>query len=88
MKEIGVSRYSFKHFLSHSTEKHRRGTFLCFTKFLVSEKFMDKRGRTGGVARYSVSFFCLTVPKNFVGEHFCFLQIFCYRKTSWLRGGE
>ena len=29
---------------------------------------MDKRGRTGGVSRYSVSFFCLTVAKNFVGE--------------------
>ena len=29
---------------------------------------MDKRGRTGGVSRYSVSFFCLTVAKNFVGN--------------------
>ena len=44
MKQGGVSRYLVKDLLSHSTEKLRRGTFLCFTKFLVSEKTMDKRG--------------------------------------------
>ena len=82
-----MSRYSVKNVLSHSTEKHRRGTFLCFTKFLVSEKIKDKRGRTEGVSRCSVNFFCLTLPKNFVRETFCISQIFWYRKNLWIRGG-
>ena len=40
----GISRFSIENLLSPSTEKLRRGTLLCFTKFLVSKKFMDKRG--------------------------------------------
>ena len=31
-----------KFFLSHSAEKSRKRTLLCFTKFLVAERFMDK----------------------------------------------
>ena len=42
-----ISRFSKEFLLSHSTEKFREGTFLCFTKFLVSEKIMDKRGEDG-----------------------------------------
>ena len=38
-------------------------------KFPLAKKFMDKRGR--GVSRFSVEFFCLTVPKNFAAEPFC-----------------
>ena len=107
MPKRGISRFSIENSLSHSTEKLRRGTLLSFTKFLVSKKFMDKRG--GGVSRFSVKnflshsaekfrrgtlqcvtdfgyrkvlcfrglcqdfpskVFCLTVPKNFVGELF------------------
>ena len=40
----GVSQFSIENLLSHSTEKHRRRTLLCFRKFLVSKNFMDKRG--------------------------------------------
>ena len=43
-----TSRFSVKNFLSHSAENFRRGTLLCFTKVLVSEKLMDKRGGGGG----------------------------------------
>ena len=32
--------------------------------------------------------FCLTVSINFVREPFYSLQIFWYRKNSWMRGGE
>ena len=34
---------------------------------------MDKRGVGGGgeYQDFPSKFFCLTVPKNFVGEHFC-----------------
>ena len=62
----GISRFSKENLLSHSTEKLRRGTFPCFTKFLVSQKFMDKKGEDGR----SITIFCQTI---FVSQ---------YRKTS------
>ncbi len=40
----GISRLSLENLLPHSFEELRRGTLLCFTKFLVSKKFMDKKG--------------------------------------------
>ena len=46
----GVSRFSVEKFLSHSTEKLRWGTLLCFRKFLISKNVKDK----GGVSRFSV----------------------------------
>ena len=60
---------------------------LCFRKFLVAKKFMDKRGR--GVSRFSVEFFGSqrTETKSFVKEPFCFPQYFWYRKNMWIRGG-
>ena len=39
-----------------------------FQKFFVAKKFMDKR--EGEVSRFSFENFCLTVPKNFLGEPF------------------
>ena len=41
---------------------------LCFRKFPVAKKFMDKRG--GGYEELTSKIFCLTVPTNFVGELF------------------
>ena len=41
---------------------------LCFRKFLVAKKFMDKKG--GEYQKFLSKIFCLTVPKNFVGEPF------------------
>ena len=82
----GIPRISGENLLSHSTEKLRRGTFLCFTNFLVSKKFMDKkRGGEEGGREYHVFlsiFFGLTMPKNFVGEPFCavFQKISCGQK--------
>ena len=49
---------------------------LCFGKFPVANKFMDKKG--GGVSKFSVENFCLAVPKNFAGEPFCAV----FRKVS------
>ncbi len=67
-----MSRFSVENFFSHSTEKLRRRTLLCFTKILVSKKLMDKRGEgRKGVSQFSVELVGLTVPKNFVGEPFC-----------------
>ena len=39
---------------------------LCFRKFLVAKKTMDKR--EGEVSRFPSKKFCLTLPKKFVGE--------------------
>ena len=62
---------------------------LCFGKFPVANKFMDKKG---GVKNFSVDFFYITMPKKFVGgpfsvslgsgiENFCasevYVTIFC-----------
>ena len=54
--------------LSHSAEKFRRETFLiCASETFWSRKKI--RIREGGkISRFSVKTFCLTVPKNFVGE--------------------
>ena len=41
---------------------------LCFRKFLVAKMFIDKR--EGEVSRFSFGKFCLTAPKNFVGQPF------------------
>ena len=56
---------------------------LCFRKFPVAKKFMDKR--VGGVSRFSVELFCLTVPKNAVGEPFSLSLISGIEKV-WMRG--
>ena len=41
---------------------------LCFGKFPVANKFMDKKG--GEYQNFPSKTFCLTVAKNFVGEPF------------------
>ena len=62
-----MSRFSAELFLSRSTEKLRTGTFLSFTKNLISKIFMEKRvggGRREGVSKFSVNFFCLSSGKT------------------------
>ena len=71
-------------FLSHSTEKFRRGTnptVLCFRKNPVLKKFMDKkRGGGGGVSRFSVENFLSHSAEKFRrGSPLCFTN-FGYRK--------
>ena len=53
----GVSGFSKETLLSHSTKKLSRGTFLCFTKFLVPGNFYGQEG--GGRKEYHdiLSFF-------------------------------
>ena len=41
---------------------------LCFRKFLVAKNFMDQKG--GEYQNFLSKIFCLTKPKNFVGEPF------------------
>ena len=40
---------------------------LCFRKFPVAKKFMDRRG---GIEKFPSKIFCLRVPNSFVGEPF------------------
>ena len=64
-----MSRFPFKNFLSHNTETFRRGTLL----YCVSEKFRQRKSlwiRRGEYHDFPSEFFCLTVPKNFVGDPF------------------
>ena len=69
-----VSRFSVEKFLSHSAEKIRRETLLCFRKLLVPKNVRDKRG--GGYHDFLSKLFCLTVSKNYVREPFCVSQTF------------
>ena len=55
---------------------------LCFRKFPVAKKFMDKRGGSIKIFRRT---FLFTVPKNAVGEPFCLSLISGIEKV-WMRG--
>ena len=42
---------------------------LCFGKFPLENNFMDKKGEE--YQEVPLQIFCLTLPKIFIGEHFC-----------------
>ena len=68
-----MSRFFVRFFLSRSPKKLHRGTLLCFTKFLVSKNFMEKRGEEEeerGSIKILRQFFLVSLPKKFVGEPF------------------
>ena len=67
--EGGSIKIFRRKFLSHRDEKLCRGILLCFRSFLVSKNVEDKRG--GGYHNLPSKLFCLTVPKNFLGEPLC-----------------
>ena len=57
---------------------------LCFRKYTVGKKFMDKTG--GEYQDFPSKIFCLTVPKISVGESFTVALISGIEKV-WIRGG-
>ena len=61
-------------FLSHTAQKLRGGTLLCFRNVPITKKFWIV-----GVSGFCL-FFCLTVPKTFEDEPFCVSEILGYRK--------
>ena len=71
-------------FLSHSTEKFRKRSLLCFRNVLLWKKFMDK---IWGYHKFPSEIFRLTVPKNFVGEPFNISENLGYRKILCIRRG-
>ena len=56
---------------------------VCFRKFLVAKKFMDKKKGVGEYQEFPSKGFCLTVPKNLLGEPFyaVFQKFFGSQKT-------
>ena len=71
---LGVSRCSVESFLSHTAENFRRVTLYRFTSFGYRKNLCF-----GGLChdiRFSVEFFCLTVPKIFAGNP----SVLCFRK--------
>ena len=69
--------------MSHSPENLRRGILYCCCNFGY-RKFWDKQG---GVSRFSVEIFCLTVPKVFVGNSFTVALFSGIEKVWIIRGG-
>ena len=67
IKKQGTSQLSVEKLMSHSSKKHRRGNHLCFRKNRLSKKLTDNEG----FHYFLLIVFCLTVPKTFVGKHFC-----------------
>ena len=79
-----VSRFSLEKFSFDSAEKFRRGTLLCFRKFLLSKNVRDKRGGGGEVSTFSVENFLSHSAENFRrGTLQCFIN-FGYRKILCL----
>ena len=78
-----VSGFSVDNILSHSAENLRRGTSLCFVEFLVSKKFMEKRGGTT-ISRRSF-FLSHSSEKILKGTRLCFTN-FLYRKMLKCQG--
>ena len=66
MLQRAMSRISVEDFLSQSAKKGRGGTLLHFIEFGYRKKLCFR----GKCHDFLSKFFCLTVPENFVGEHF------------------
>ena len=85
IKRQGVSKFSVEVCLAHSTETFRGGTFQC----IVSETFWWRKSlwiRRGEYQKFASKIFCLTVPKNFVGEPFSFSLISGFDKIFASKG--
>ena len=78
-----LSRLFVQNFLSHGTEKFCWGIIQCIRKVRLSKKLFAWEGDITILCRK----FCLTVPKNFVGDSFYVSKKFLYRKFSYIRGG-
>ena len=78
-----VSRFSVETSLSHNAQNFRRGILYCCINFGYRQS-LDKKG--GSIKIFRRSFFCLTVPKNFVVEPFTVAVVSGTRKV-WIRRG-
>ena len=82
-KEISLN--SVEKSLSHSADKIRRRTLLCFERILVSKIFKQRRGEA---SRFCRKIFYLTGPKNLRhGTILCFRNFLVEKYILWIRGG-
>ena len=79
----GVSSLFVENFLSHSSEKLRRGILYCCNIFGY-QKSLDKR--EGEYQDFPSKIFGLTVPKNFVGGPFS-VSLISGTEKVWIREG-
>ena len=78
---MGVSQFFVEIFLSHSAEKFSGHPFN------VSENLRYRKILCiiGGITIFPSKNFCLTVPKIFVRETYCFWENFCFQKVLEMR---
>ena len=85
MHKKGISLNSVEKFLSHSADKIRKRTLLCFERILVS-KFSSKGG--GKLHGFVEVFFYLTWPKKLrQGTILCFRKFLVGKNILWIREG-
>ena len=85
MHKKGISLNSVEKSLSHSADKIRRRTLLCFKRILVSKIFKQRRGEA---SRFCRKFFYLTGPKKLrQGTILCFRKFLVEKNILWIRGG-
>ena len=85
MHRKGISLNSVEKSLSHSADKIRRRTLLCFERILVSKSFKQRRGEA---SRFCRIFFNLTGPKKLrQGTILCFRKFLAGKNILWIRGG-
>ena len=78
MQKKGISLNSVEKFLSHSADKIRRRTLLCFERILVSKIFKQRSGKLHGFVE---NFFISQDRKNFAKEPFCVSENFWWGKN-------
>ena len=85
MHKKGISLNSVEKSLSHSADKIRRRTLLCFEGILVSKSFKQRRGKFHGSVEI---FFYLTGPEKLrQGTILCFRKLLVGKNTLWISGG-
>ena len=85
MHKKGISLNSVEKSLSHSADKIRRTTLLCFERILVSKIFKQRRGEA---SRFCRKIFYLTGPKKLrQGTILCFRKFLVGKNILWIRGG-
>ena len=71
IREGGLSRFSVEKYLSHSAENFRGWRESLSVSFILGiDKVWTRGGGREAVSRFYVDFFCLTVPEEFLREHF------------------
>ena len=85
MHKKGISLNSVEKSLSHSADKIRRRTLLCFERILVSKIFKQSRGEA---SRFCREFFYLTGAKKLrQGTILCFRKFLVGKNILCIRGG-